>query len=58
MSADLTVKLTDFGLCRYLVDGFNEETCVAVSENRSKPLPWRWLSLEALESNEVSGGSD
>lgn len=51
LTAAMTAKISDFGLCRYT----DEELYTAKSERK---LPWKWMALESLRNVEFSTQSD
>lgn len=51
LTADMTAKISDFGLCRYT----DEELYTAQSE---VALPWKWMAPESLRNVEFSTKSD
>ncbi|CAL8100192.1 unnamed protein product [Orchesella dallaii] len=52
LNAQLTVKLSDFGLAKKMY-------CYSqYTRNSQEPLPWRWLALESLKNLEFSTASD
>ncbi|CAL8128736.1 unnamed protein product [Orchesella dallaii] len=52
LTSNLTAKISDFGLSRRMYDYTN------YVKKQQEPLPWRWMSIEALRSLEFSEKSD
>lgn len=52
LSDNKRAKITDFGLSRRLYDYTN------YVKRQQEPLPWRWMSVEALKKLEFSSQSD
>ncbi|CAL8128745.1 unnamed protein product [Orchesella dallaii] len=52
LTSNLTAKISDFGLSRRMYDYTN------YVKKQQEPLPWRWMSIEALKNLEFSEKSD
>ena len=53
LDENLMVKVSDFGLSKYLKEGEHYKL-----ENKKKELPLRWMSIEAIENGLFSAKSD
>ncbi|CAL8118443.1 unnamed protein product [Orchesella dallaii] len=53
LAAELTTKVTDFGLSRRLL-----EENPYYSKSGTEPLPWKWMAPESLEQRKFSTKSD
>ncbi|XP_037051483.1 receptor-like tyrosine-protein kinase kin-16 [Bradysia coprophila] len=52
LTENLSIKIADFGLSRYLYDKLN------YIKKQEDPLPWRWMAVESLCSREFSTKTD
>ncbi|XP_021966941.1 fibroblast growth factor receptor homolog 2 isoform X1 [Folsomia candida] len=52
LALDKTAKISDFGLSRLLLDSKN------YTKKSRVPLPWKWMSIEALKALSFSSASD